>query len=324
MIFAEKVLNLRRKNGWSQEELAEKAGVSRQSVSKWESAASIPDINKILELSRIFGVSTDYLLKDDMEDVEFIREDDGDGTRRVSLEEANAFLRDKRVQARQIARGVLLCILSPVLLILLGGLTEPNPWLAVSEGTAAGVGMMALLLLAAVAVATFILSGMRMKSYGHLDAGAFELEYGVAGVVREHWAAYESVFTRCIVLGVTLCILSAAPLIVAGVMGAPEYVLPMLLALLLALAGLGVYLIVRVCIVKGSFDRLLREGDFRAEVIEDERRMERVGGVYWPIVTAAYLLWSFLSGGWHFTWVIWPAAALVFAAISAVVRRNGD
>ena len=137
MIFAEKVLNLRRKNGWSQEELAEKAGVSRQSVSKWESAASIPDINKILELSRIFGVSTDYLLKDDMEDVEFIREDDGDGTRRVSLEEANAFLRDKRVQARQIARGVLLCILSPVLLILLGGLTEPNPWLAVSEGTAA-------------------------------------------------------------------------------------------------------------------------------------------------------------------------------------------
>ena len=86
----------------------------------------------------------------------------------------------------------------------------------------------------------------------------------------------------------------------------------------------GVYLIVRVCIVKGSFDRLLREGDFRAEVIEDERRMERVGGVYWPIVTAAYLLWSFLSGGWHFTWVIWPAAALVFAAISAVVRRNGD
>ena len=324
MIFAEKVLNLRRKNGWSQEELAEKAGVSHQSVSKWESAASIPDINKILELSRIFGVSTDYLLKDDMEDVEFTREDDGDGTRRVSLEEANAFLRDKRVQAQQIARGVLLCILSPVLLILLGGLTEPNPLLALSEGVAAGAGMAALLALVAAAVATFIFSGTRMNSYAHLDAGAFELEYGVAGMVRERWAAYEPVFTRCIVLGVTLCILSAAPLIVAGVMGAPEYVLPMLLALLLALAGLGVYLIVRVCIVKGSFDRLLREGDFRAEVIEDERRMERVGGVYWPIVTAVYLLWSFLSGGWHFTWVIWPVAALVFAAISAVVRRNGD
>ena len=76
MIFAEKVLNLRRKNGWSQEELAEKAGVSRQSVSKWESAASIPDINKILELSRIFGVSTDYLLKDDKQEGQTIEPDE--------------------------------------------------------------------------------------------------------------------------------------------------------------------------------------------------------------------------------------------------------
>lgn len=324
MIFAEKVLNLRKRNGWSQEELAEKAGVSRQSVSKWESAASIPDINKILELSRIFGVSTDYLLKDDMEDVEFTREDESEGARRVSLEEANAFLRDKRVQARQIARGVLLCVLSPAILLALGGLTEPNPWLALSEGAAAGAGMAALLALVAAAVATFIFSGTRMNGYAYLDAGAFELEYGVAGMVRERRAAYEPLFTRCIALGVALCILSAVPLIVAGTMGAPDYAMAMLVALLLLLAGLGVYMIVRACVVKGGFDRLLREGDFRAEVIEDERRMERVGGVYWPVVTAAYLLWSFLSGAWHFTWVIWPAAALVFAAISAVVRRNGD
>ena len=156
MIFAEKVLNLRRKNGWSQEELAQKAGVSRQSISKWESAASIPDIDKILELSRIFGVSTDYLLKDDMEQVEFTREDEAGGARRVSLEEANAFLRDKRTQARQIALGVLLCIVSPVLLFLLGGLSEPNPWVELSEGVAGGVGMGALLLLVAAAVATFL------------------------------------------------------------------------------------------------------------------------------------------------------------------------
>ncbi len=324
MILAEKILNLRKKNGWSQEELAEKAGVSRQSISKWESAASIPDINKILELSKIFGVSTDYLLKDDMEDVEFTREDEGEGARRVSLEEANAFLRDKRIQARQIARGVLLCILSPALLILLGGLTEPNPWMTISEGTAGGVGMAALFVLVAVAVATFILTGMRMRGYAHLDAGAFELEYGVAGVMRELRAAYEPVFTRCIVLGVTLCILAAVPVVVAGPLGAPAYAMPALVGLLLLLAGLGVYLIVRVCVVKGSFDRLLREGDFRAGVVEDERRMERVGGVYWPAVTAAYLLWSFLSGDWHFTWVIWPVAALVFAAISAAVRKNGD
>ena len=62
MLLAEKILELRKQNGWSQEELAEKVGVSRQSISKWESAQSVPDLDKILVLSRIFGVSTDYLL----------------------------------------------------------------------------------------------------------------------------------------------------------------------------------------------------------------------------------------------------------------------
>lgn len=64
MIFADKVVQLRKKSGWSQEELAEKLNVTRQSVSKWEGAQSIPDLEKILQLAQIFGVSTDYLLKD--------------------------------------------------------------------------------------------------------------------------------------------------------------------------------------------------------------------------------------------------------------------
>ena len=67
MILADKLIELRKKNGWSQEELAEQLGVSRQSVSKWESGASIPDLDKILKLSALFGVSTDFLLKDSAE-----------------------------------------------------------------------------------------------------------------------------------------------------------------------------------------------------------------------------------------------------------------
>ena len=64
MILSEKIIELRKKQGWSQEELAGQVGVSRQAVSKLESAASIPDLDKIIKLSEIFGVSTDSLLKD--------------------------------------------------------------------------------------------------------------------------------------------------------------------------------------------------------------------------------------------------------------------
>lgn len=76
MIIADKIVKLRKSKGWSQEELAEKIEVSRQSVSKWESANSIPDINRIIELAKLFEVTTDYLLKDDIEEIELSNEEE--------------------------------------------------------------------------------------------------------------------------------------------------------------------------------------------------------------------------------------------------------
>ena len=70
MILADKIMTLRKKAGWSQEELAQQLNVTRQSVSKWEGAQSVPDLDKIVQMSRIFGVSTDYLLKDELEELE--------------------------------------------------------------------------------------------------------------------------------------------------------------------------------------------------------------------------------------------------------------
>lgn len=64
MNLAEKIQQLRKRNNFSQEQLAEKLGVSRQSISKWESGQSVPEIDKIVQLSDFFEVTTDYLLKD--------------------------------------------------------------------------------------------------------------------------------------------------------------------------------------------------------------------------------------------------------------------
>ena len=73
MILADKIIDLRKKNGWSQEELADKLGVSRQSVSKWESAQAVPDMKKVLQLAEVFNVSTDYLLMGKSIDKELTR-----------------------------------------------------------------------------------------------------------------------------------------------------------------------------------------------------------------------------------------------------------
>lgn len=63
MDLSEKILNLRKANNLTQEQLAEKTGVSRQSVSKWESGQAVPDLDKIVALCEIFDVATDFLLK---------------------------------------------------------------------------------------------------------------------------------------------------------------------------------------------------------------------------------------------------------------------
>jgi transcriptional regulator with XRE-family HTH domain len=68
MKLYEKIIKLRKSNGWSQEELAEKLDLSRQAISRWENETALPDANNILQLSKIFGVTSDYLLNEDYSD----------------------------------------------------------------------------------------------------------------------------------------------------------------------------------------------------------------------------------------------------------------
>ena len=97
MILADKIIRLRKKKGWSQEELADKVNVSRQAVSKWEGAQTIPDLDKILQLSALFGVTTDYLLKDEIEDEELTNDASFDTTvKRISIEEANTYIEERK------------------------------------------------------------------------------------------------------------------------------------------------------------------------------------------------------------------------------------
>ena len=168
MIFADKLIQLRKKSGWTQEELAQQMHVSRQSVSKWEGAQSVPDLEKMVQLSRLFHVTTDYLLKDEEGEPEPAPgEDPGESLRRVSLEEASAFLEAKQRSAGLIAFATMLCVLSPIGLILLAAMSEV-PKYGIPENAAAGIGMILLLLLVAAATAMFILSGSRALPHDFL------------------------------------------------------------------------------------------------------------------------------------------------------------
>lgn len=324
MIIADKIIEERKKNGWSQEELAEKLGISRQAVSKWESAGSVPDLQKVLQLADLFGVSTDYLLKDDMlpeapAASAYQSDDAGVPVRMVSMEEANDFLNLKKKGAPMIANATALCILSPVVLIILGALAETNRF-HITEGLAAGVGCTILFGMVAAAVFMFITCGIRESHSEHLEKEYFETAYGVTGMVKEKSAAYESVFARGIATGVVLCVLAVVPAIIAGSMDAPDYVCAAFVGALLLLIAIGVNMIIRVSIVKSSYDTLLQKGEFTRSEKRVKGKMDALSGAYWCLATAVYLGWSFWTMRWDFTWIVWPVAGVLFAAVSGIAH----
>lgn len=113
MILADKLIKLRKKAGLSQEELADKMDVSRQSVSKWESAQCAPELSKLIQLSNFYGVSLDYMLKDDITDETPVE---------ISGQEAHdaAFASDRRKYVLySILRRALACLLFMICVVVI-------------------------------------------------------------------------------------------------------------------------------------------------------------------------------------------------------------
>ena len=260
MIFADKLIALRKKAGWSQEELAQQLNVSRQSVSKWEGAQSVPDMDKVVMMSRLFGVSTDFLLKDELEEETpcAAAQDDDTPLRRVTMGQASAYLALRKAAAPKIAIATALCITSPVTLILLAGMSEVQRF-PISGNAAAGIGLCVLLVLVAAAVSIFLRTRADVKEYQFLDSEPFETEYGVTGMVRQRQREYKDTHTRSVTVGVVLCVLAAVPLFAAMCINGSDLLYIAAVCALLVLVGIGCLFMVSAGVYSSAMERLLEE-----------------------------------------------------------------
>lgn len=327
MILSEKIMELRKKKGWSQEELAEKLEISRQSVSKWESGASIPDIDRILALSRLFEVSTDYLLKDELQpdaasSVEAPEDNQEQTAYSVSLEEANRFMELRRKLSWRMAAAVSLFILSPVPVLLFTVWSEEKLF-GISGDIAGGVGAAILLVLVAVGVVVLILCGMRMSKYDYLEKERIRLEYGVAGITEKKKEEFAPALRGSVAGGVALCILGVVPILLAGAFGNSENTNQYWVILFLCMVAVAVFLFVRAGIINDGFDKLLQREDYSRENKEFSKKVSPFACAYWCIVTAVFLGVGFLSkesDGWNYAWVVWPIGGILFGALMSIMR----
>ncbi|MEE1219512.1 MAG: helix-turn-helix domain-containing protein [Ruminococcus sp.] len=315
--MADKIIILRKKNGWSQEELAEKMGVSRQSVSKWEGAQSVPDLKKILQLAELFGVTTDYLLKDSIENEEYTQDDIADNNiRKVSLAQANEFLEQRKKAAKRIALATFMCIISPIALILFGAVSESGI-INISEVFATVIGLLVLFIFAAFAVVLFVYTGMKNSPYEFLEKEIIETEYGVSGMVKEKQKQYHNTYIKSNILGTVICILSPVPLILGAFMD-NSVILACMLSLTMVLAGIGATFFISAGVRWESMQKLLQEGEYSRNEKTGYNIKNAIDTVYWLLAVAVYLLWSFITNDWGLTWIVWPIAGVLYGAVSAV------
>ena len=324
MILADKIIRLRKKNGWSQEELAEKMNVSRQAVSKWESAQTIPDLEKILQLGTLFGVTTDYLLKDEIEDEELTNDTSSDTTvKRISIEEANAYIELRKKASWRIALATFLCILSPITLIVLTMLSElPNA--IVTEATAGAIGLTVLFAFILCAVPIYIYCGFKNQPYAFLDKNIpFELEYGVKGLVTEKKNAFRPTYIAYNIIATCICIFSVVPLVLLS-FSENEMLVAAALALLMIIAGIGAGMFIVAGTQNASMQKLLKEGEFTDKEKKRTGVKEVVGFCYWGVLTAIYLAWSFLTNHWHISWLVFAIGGVLFPIVMMLCNLVAD
>ena len=324
MILADKIVSLRKKAGWSQEDLAEKLGVTRQSVSKWEGAQSVPDMDKVVMMSRLFGDSTDFLLKDELEEEApcAAAQEDDTPLRRVSLTQASAYLALRKAAAPKIAIATALCIISPVTLILLAGMSEVQRF-HITENAASGIGLCVLLALVALAVSIFLRTGAEAKEFRFLEEEPFETEYGVEGMVRQRQREYKDTHTRLVTVGVVLCVLAAVPLFAAMCISGSGLLYIAAVCALLVLVAIGCLALVTAGVYQGAMEQLLEEGDYTRPQKKHHKLMGTVTMIYWLTATAVFLLYTYGphgNGQPRYSWIIWAVAGVLYAAVMGIVR----
>ena len=319
MKLGDKIIYLRRKAGWSQEELSEKLDVSRQSISKWESGQATPDVERIIELSNIFGVSTDYLLKDTSDGGEPLstlnEEDVADITPsydpKIKKEEIDGFLDYRKKHALPVAIGAMLCVLSPIPLIFLLCVSIMD---GIGNTEALIFGISAIVFCVAIAVGLFVSYSVKGGAMEFISEGKFFADQSTKEYVRETKEAFRSGYARFNLIGVILCIIAALPVVLTSLIYEEATLFGVCATL--AIVAVAVFLFVKVGMVWGAYQALLKEGDYAPK----NKAIETFSTVYWCITVAIYLLWSIISGSWGISWIVWPVSALLFGAISTVLE----
>lgn len=235
----------------------------------------------------------------------------------VTYEEARDYIEESRATAPKTALGVLLCIISPVTLLLLIGLKELGVF-DVREELLVAAGLVVLISLVATGVLHFIRYTSKLEKYEHLKFDVFELDYKAEEMVRNVQRQDEQTYKSAVSISVVCYILSALPVVVIPLVTENGGLSVMAVPLTLIIVALSTYNLIRKSSTNEACNVLLQQGDYSVRN-KSNKMLQAVTKVYWCVIVALYLGYSFITNNWAMSWIIWPVAGVLFGAIRAII-----
>lgn len=237
----------------------------------------------------------------------------------ISYERAKEYIEESRWIAPKTAIGVFFCIMSPVILLILLGLHESNI-ITIKEDTAVAIGLFVLLSSVALGVSYFIRFTSKLDKYEDLKLNPFTIDYKTEQMVLISQQGDESIYRAAVNISVVSYILCGLPILMSALLANNDGLTIISVAITLTIVAFATYNIINK---SGSLDAckvLLQKEEYAIEN-KSNKNLEVVSQIYWSIVLAIYLGYSFITFKWHISWIIWPIAGILFSAVNAIMSK---
>ena len=303
MSFEEKLQQLRKEKGLSQEDLAHQLNVSRQAVSKWESQNGYPEIEKMILISDLFQVSLDYLMKEDYEEHE---NETISSFHLMTQQNIEDYLHFKKSFALRIGSSVLLMIVGLFIAALCADTSYQS------------IGVFGFLIMVGIGVFFIIMTTLLKESKFKIENEEIKIAFNDLQNLQEQYQHFHKYFTLAIAGGVLLIIVSLACIVLLHETF-PQYE-NILGAQFLLCIGIAVFLFIYFGILKDTYQFLIHNKAYM-KAKKKEQQIENIYAFTMPLAAILYMIMGFTQNWWHPGWVIFPLAVFVSMGIEYFWHR---
>ena len=303
MSFGEKLQQLRKEKGLSQEDLAHQLNVSRQAVSKWESQNGYPEIEKMILISDLFQVSLDYLMKEDYEEHE---NETISSFRLMTQQNIKDYLHFKKSFALGISCSVLLMIIGLFIAVLCADTSYQS------------IGVFGFLIMVGIGVFFIIMTTLLKESKFKIEREEIKIAFNDLQNLQEQYQHFHKYFTLAIAGGVLLIIVSLACIaLLHETYSQYENILG---AQFLLCIGIAVFLFIYFGIRKDAYQFLIHNKAY-IKAKKKEQQIENIYAFTMPLAAILYMIMGFTQNWWHPGWVIFPLAVFISMGIEYFWHR---